>query len=581
MSRQLKELRSLMPWTWDARIDEHPAGESSLRDFKDVYSWTGDGKGRRAGGNHRDALPTPPPRKCSRKSEQCSSGSDAAPERAPRSNQAPTAAPLQTPNTRDSGASSGEHLSLPAATPGTVLRSSGRSGKCRLAATPAAANMKTPAPPVQRSSSPPDSAISTGDCLPLRDGSIAPQRRRTVAADTPGLSEEALVTSAAEASPAGGLAVAAAAEMASPEPDCKPAPASMSVSAAVSQPAKAGSPPKPFEAKLAAVDAEDSASPPPPPSQQRRQDAPSMQQRDPQQPEPLEHEAEQEAAETEEIIAAAVLLELPAAHPLAVAAAQRRPMQALDPNSRRGGAVGNNQTNQKAQRPQRPRNGLLDAAWAATGIAKRPPQQKRSARRLNPAAARALSPRLLSQFPGCQRPAPPPAAALLPVEALPSPETQPQAAALTPPAAAAADASAAPTETDPAERQAAQTPAALSTVSAPPPALPELPPIAPLDLQRLPVRLAAEVPAAQLGGGSQRQAVTRLAVQQAAPSGTVQPHTSCQIYAGASSWSAAGPFTLPSPSAPLKRPGDPLDLAHACKLLKWMDALEDARRSCR
>lgn len=67
MSRQLKELRSLMPWTWDARIDEHPAGESSLRDFKDVYSWTGDGKGRRAGGNHHNALPTPPPRKCLRK----------------------------------------------------------------------------------------------------------------------------------------------------------------------------------------------------------------------------------------------------------------------------------------------------------------------------------------------------------------------------------------------------------------------------------------------------------------------------------------------------------------------------------
>lgn len=62
MSRQLKELRSLMPWTWDARIEEHPAGESSLRDFKDVYRWTGDEKGRRSSAAPRDASAAPPPR---------------------------------------------------------------------------------------------------------------------------------------------------------------------------------------------------------------------------------------------------------------------------------------------------------------------------------------------------------------------------------------------------------------------------------------------------------------------------------------------------------------------------------------
>lgn len=44
----------------DARIEEHPAGESSLRDFKDVYSWTGDEKGRRSSGAPRDPVALPP-----------------------------------------------------------------------------------------------------------------------------------------------------------------------------------------------------------------------------------------------------------------------------------------------------------------------------------------------------------------------------------------------------------------------------------------------------------------------------------------------------------------------------------------
>ncbi len=64
MSRQLKELRSLMPWTWDARIEEHPAGESSLRDFKGAFGWSRDDKGRRSGGTPREvSTPAPSARK--------------------------------------------------------------------------------------------------------------------------------------------------------------------------------------------------------------------------------------------------------------------------------------------------------------------------------------------------------------------------------------------------------------------------------------------------------------------------------------------------------------------------------------
>lgn len=53
-----------MPWTWDARIEEHPAGESSLRDFKGAFGWSRDDKGRRSGGTPREvSMPAPSARK--------------------------------------------------------------------------------------------------------------------------------------------------------------------------------------------------------------------------------------------------------------------------------------------------------------------------------------------------------------------------------------------------------------------------------------------------------------------------------------------------------------------------------------
>lgn len=46
LGRQLKELRSLMPWNWDARIEDHPPGEKAMMDFEDVVNYRYDGRRR-------------------------------------------------------------------------------------------------------------------------------------------------------------------------------------------------------------------------------------------------------------------------------------------------------------------------------------------------------------------------------------------------------------------------------------------------------------------------------------------------------------------------------------------------------
>lgn len=51
--RQLKELRRLMPWNWDARVEEHPPGEKAMQDFEDVVNYRIDGRKRR----HMPAAP--------------------------------------------------------------------------------------------------------------------------------------------------------------------------------------------------------------------------------------------------------------------------------------------------------------------------------------------------------------------------------------------------------------------------------------------------------------------------------------------------------------------------------------------
>lgn len=41
MSRAIKELRGLMPFSWDSRVEEHPVGTAAMRDFQDAFGWSG------------------------------------------------------------------------------------------------------------------------------------------------------------------------------------------------------------------------------------------------------------------------------------------------------------------------------------------------------------------------------------------------------------------------------------------------------------------------------------------------------------------------------------------------------------
>eukprot|EP00884_Botryococcus_braunii_P014334 jgi/Botrbrau1/22901/Bobra.0065s0053.1 len=72
--RQLKELRNLMPWTWDTRLDEHPPGDAAMRDFQECFSWVGSrGPSRRA---HKSPRENRQPQQNKRKQEDnpCKSG---------------------------------------------------------------------------------------------------------------------------------------------------------------------------------------------------------------------------------------------------------------------------------------------------------------------------------------------------------------------------------------------------------------------------------------------------------------------------------------------------------------------------
>lgn len=42
------ELKSLSPWTWDARVEDHPPGEASMRDFRDQFSLSSERPTRRS-----------------------------------------------------------------------------------------------------------------------------------------------------------------------------------------------------------------------------------------------------------------------------------------------------------------------------------------------------------------------------------------------------------------------------------------------------------------------------------------------------------------------------------------------------
>jgi len=186
-----------------------------------------------------------------------------------------------------------------------------------------------------------------------------------------------------------------------------------------------------------------------------------------------------------------------------------------------------------AKQAARRKSHLLDAAWTASAVPRQPPHQKRSSRQIT-AAVRALSPRILSpgRFPGWQRPQPAAAPFLQPAAQLPQAAAA-LAAALEPPRPASP----------------------LPVVSAAPPQLPELPPIAPLDLQPLRVTLAAEVPPLAAGGsGSAYGRQQRLPVQTAAPLSALSSTFTAAPTNNA--WATTGPFYLSATRAPAKRPGD-------------------------
>ena len=48
-----------MPFSWDARIEDHPVGNASLRDFAGAFSWS-EQHGRRSAGSPGGATPLPP-----------------------------------------------------------------------------------------------------------------------------------------------------------------------------------------------------------------------------------------------------------------------------------------------------------------------------------------------------------------------------------------------------------------------------------------------------------------------------------------------------------------------------------------
>jgi hypothetical protein len=311
------------------------------------------------------------------------------------------------------------------------------------------------------------------------------------------------------------------------------------------------SPDKPFEAKLAAVQQDEGLLPvlaAAPALHDQVQDAPAQpppaQRLQTEQSESLEHT---EMDEAEESLAAATLLQLPqqkVAQPTSSSAVQRQPMGELDTNVRRSSAAPDAAKPQLQLLPeQRRKSGLLDAAWAAAGIAKRPPQQKRSARRLPP-ATRITVPLLLDQSPNRQRSSALPAASTYQMSPV---STVPAAAA---PAAAMSSPGPAAPQTAPA-LPAVEVP----SVSAPPPALPELPPIAPLVLQPLRGQLTGEVPAlpvAHSDSSARQQAPQQMGVQPMQQCSIVPQSASTRQADGA--W-AASPFALPSSSVPLKRPG--------------------------
>lgn len=53
------ELRSLAPFSWDTRVDDHPPGEAAMRDFSDAYAFAKSAERPRRSSGRYAQTPTP------------------------------------------------------------------------------------------------------------------------------------------------------------------------------------------------------------------------------------------------------------------------------------------------------------------------------------------------------------------------------------------------------------------------------------------------------------------------------------------------------------------------------------------
>ena len=53
------ELRSLAPFSWDTRVDDHPPGEAAMRDFSDAYAYASSTERPRRSTGQYAQTPTP------------------------------------------------------------------------------------------------------------------------------------------------------------------------------------------------------------------------------------------------------------------------------------------------------------------------------------------------------------------------------------------------------------------------------------------------------------------------------------------------------------------------------------------
>ena len=59
MVKGWSELKSLAPFSWDTRVDDHPPGEAAMRDFSDAYVYASSAERPRRSTGQYSQTPTP------------------------------------------------------------------------------------------------------------------------------------------------------------------------------------------------------------------------------------------------------------------------------------------------------------------------------------------------------------------------------------------------------------------------------------------------------------------------------------------------------------------------------------------